>query len=1068
METRESALVRLALAVHRLDEIEPLVRAAVPFDGHAVLLELGAREEAGKQAGRVAESEFLAFIRPVIEKAVREHGFLPATGTPIDSLGAWFDHAVALPSLLSMFTFARRHRHLLGDDGFTRARELVLGNGWQPRSDQHVVALVAVGFAAGDAEDRAVARLFWAMRSCKVGQTDHAKRHIAKVRDELTQVRDDSERRTAYFFLGAACQGVADLDSAIEAYTAAVDPRADGQDLLVQYALATCLREASRNAEALAALEGVRFDAREPGLELSIQARALRLRGLLHEDNGEYDLAVADHEVVVQLAARLGDRLGQFQARTSVAVSLSRAGRHREAVRAGESVLILARQQADPTVLAGAHNNLGAVLLAKGDTTAARAQYVAAMNCRTAQQCPSLSEAISLFGLGDTWRDDEDDELAGTMYLMAFTHARHATDELTALTYYLPRMRRSDRSVPAEHLDRLRAAIDRAEETANWLYHNTLAAVLADHLAATGQRARALSLRRRLLAYAEKSAPGCSVAINDRVKLAELLTAEVDGCQEALDLLWDARTELDGRLRQALVEQRRSEILAAHVRVYDLLIHLLAHSDAQLTLPDERGRGELAFDLHEEAKSRSFLTGLSRGPVPAAEPVPPHLLHREAELLLAERRLQRSQWVAGTRAGRDRLARLGEIHAELSRIWAEMRLFAPEYVRLRQAQPLNLIQARELLSRHAPDGGMAMVSYFVGSDETTCFVLRSDDERLRICRIALADTELGRVAERLRVTFNGDPGSYPPVAPLRGRHPQRRSIAFLDDIGPELLSFTAHTAGLPLVCIAPHGPLHLLPLHALPADNRARLIDTVAAAYCPSLSSLAHVMVRPRATGHHGETSFVAGVAAQEDAAHELFEHDDSLLTGTGWPVRSVSGVDATHDAVLAGLAESSVAHLTCHGYFNPAEPLESGLLLAHGGLRPSKEVRRLSVAQRHAQMLSVRDLADIQAPLRLLVLRACSAGSLGQENSGDEFSGLIRAFLHGGASSVIAPMWNVDQRSSRVFLARLYQEWRERPTLPLWRLFWQTQRWMLSRVAEPWITHPYHWSPFVLVGDWR
>lgn len=118
--------------------------------------------------------------------------------------------------------------------------------------------------------------------------------------------------------------------------------------------------------------------------------------------------------------------------------------------------------------------------------------------------------------------------------------------------------------------------------------------------------------------------------------------------------------------------------------------------------------------------------------------------------------------------------------------------------------------------------------------------------------------------------------------------------------------------------------------------------------------------------------------------------------------------------------------------------------------------------------MLTVRDLADLRAPLRLLVLRACSAGSLGQENTGDEFSGLVRVFLHAGAAGVIAPMWNVDQQSSRLFLKRLYEEWRRHPDLPLWRLFWQTQHWIRSRVEHPWLAHPYHWAPFTLVGDWR
>jgi hypothetical protein len=106
-----------------------------------------------------------------------------------------------------------------------------------------------------------------------------------------------------------------------------------------------------------------------------------------------------------------------------------------------------------------------------------------------------------------------------------------------------------------------------------------------------GQRAEAISQRRRLLARADATALGRSLAIASRANLAELLAGTRDrgSSQEALGLLWEARTMLDARLRAAQVQQRRSEILAEHARVYELLIHLLVHSTTELALPDERG-----------------------------------------------------------------------------------------------------------------------------------------------------------------------------------------------------------------------------------------------------------------------------------------------------------------------------------------------------------------------------------------------------------------------------------------------------------------------------------------------
>ncbi|WP_158634473.1 CHAT domain-containing tetratricopeptide repeat protein [Amycolatopsis sp. WAC 01375] len=1069
-ESREAALLRVLLSARSLDELDPLIRTAMPFDARSLLQDLSAREQAALIAGRTAETAYVAYLRPLIEEVLSDYRLIPSDDVSIDGFEPWLDHALALPSLFSMFLAARRCRSVLGADAFGRAREAILGTGWQPATDQHVTALVAVAFAVGGSWDRVIARLFWAIRCGKTGRPDRAWRHVSKARAELESVVDDigdDERQFAYFLLGGSAQACRQLDLAIDAYQTALAGEPEKPNPATRIALATCLADTGRGEEATTVLSEIDFASSAPEPEVGLHMRAINLRAELHEESEEYDLALSDHETVVAMARYLGDRRSEFRARVSVTRLLSQAGRHRDAVHAAGNNLVQARTWSDHLSLASAHNNLGAALLAKGDKAAAREQYRAALECRTGADGPTFSEAVTHFGLGDTELDDE--ESANLFHRVGFMHAEHATDTLTALTHYLPRVRRPDNTLPEDvYRGLLQPALGRAIREGNWPAYTLLTDLFADHLAATGQCDVAIGVRREVLGNWESRGSRQAGMIECRTKLAELLVAAPESRQEAFDLLWKSRTLILEKVGQALVEQRHSEILGAHIRVYDLLIQLLVHTDTRLELPDARRRNELAFDLHEEAKSRSFLIGMSRHPPHTDEPLPIDLLEHEAELILAERRLQRSQWTAGARRRGERLARLAEVRAELSAIWERLRPLAPEYVRVRQALPTDLHQVRELLGQHAPAGGMALVSYFVGRDETTCFILRSDDEELRVCRVSLTEAKLGAVAERLRVTFNGDPESFPPVAPLRGRHPHRRSIAFLDDIGPELLSFTAHTAGLPLVYLAPHGPVHLLPLHALPIADQTRLVEVAATVYCPSLSSLPAVLARRQSDDAQQGEAFVAGVAAREDLVPENFERDQDLLTVEGRPPRSVVGIDATPSTVLAGIANARIAHLTCHGSIDRSEPLESGLLLAHDGVRPSNDPRRSGLEQRRGHVLSVGELADIETSLRLLVLRACSAGSLARENSGDEFSGLVRTFLQSGVSAVIAPTWNVDQESSRWFLAELYDGWRMHPTMPLWLLFHRTQLRMLRGETDPWTTHPYHWAPFVLVGDWR
>ncbi len=254
MEPREPALLDAVLAVHGLQEIEPLLRGGMPFDASALLRELRAREEAAAAGGRAAEARFLAYMRPVIDEAARSLGILPAVdGARLESPQSWIDHAITLPSLLSMFLSARRCRRMLGGNAAARVRSLILDAGWRPATEQHVLALVAAGFAVGDAQDRVIARLWWAMHCGKTGDRRHAVLHIGKTRRDLHLVRDEGVRAMALFMLGGACQLSGRLDWAIDAHRVKLDDNAD--DVLTRTLLATCLKQAGHADEALKVLE---------------------------------------------------------------------------------------------------------------------------------------------------------------------------------------------------------------------------------------------------------------------------------------------------------------------------------------------------------------------------------------------------------------------------------------------------------------------------------------------------------------------------------------------------------------------------------------------------------------------------------------------------------------------------------------------------------------------------------------------------------------------------------------------------------------------------------------------
>jgi len=76
----------------------------------------------------------------------------------------------------------------------------------------------------------------------------------------------------------------------------------------------------------------------------------------------------------------------------------------------------------------------------------------------------------------------------------------------------------------------------------------------------------------------------------------------------------------------------------------------------------------------------------------------------------------------------------------------------------------------------------------------------------------------------------------------------------------------------------------------------------------------------------------------------------------------------------------------------------------------------------------------------------------------------VLRRFdISSGTPSLIATLWNVHKRSSQRLLNDFYQLWIGEQ-LPKWRAL-QTAQQRLH--ADPEYSHPYHWAPFVLIGDW-
>jgi CHAT domain-containing protein len=102
-------------------------------------------------------------------------------------------------------------------------------------------------------------------------------------------------------------------------------------------------------------------------------------------------------------------------------------------------------------------------------------------------------------------------------------------------------------------------------------------------------------------------------------------------------------------------------------------------------------------------------------------------------------------------------------------------------------------------------------------------------------------------------------------------------------------------------------------------------------------------------------------------------------------------------------------------------------------------------------------DLYQLNLPVSLLTLSGCGTG-LGVVAAGDELLGLMRGVLLAGAQSLIATLWNVDDRSTARFMSLFYTRLQS-STAPVAAL----QHAM--RELRRQLPHPFYWAPFVLVG---
>ena len=331
----------------------------------------------------------------------------------------------------------------------------------------------------------------------------------------------------------------------------------------------------------------------------------------------------------------------------------------------------------------------------------------------------------------------------------------------------------------------------------------------------------------------------------------------------------------------------------------------------------------------------------------------------------------------------------------------------------------------------------ALIEYVVGLDQVMVFVLTRNSIRAKAVPQNLADLHARLELLRDLLQEQDDDRWYLPAV--------RLAEALIAPVRSE-----GWLEGIDHLYLVPHGILNYLPFALLPLGiepGSPLLITDYSLSYLPTALAM-----ESTPENRTGDRNFLALAPAR---SHLRFAPQEAATLGDLYQAQAtvLTGNSATETAFRDQAGKYQLLHLATHGYFNKLNPMLSGL--------------ELEADELHDGLLEVHEILELSLASELVTLSACETGMgsgfFAEIPAGDDFVGLTRAFLQAGSNSVLATLWQVNDRSTvdlmTGFYSRLEDPGNQRDKAVALA---EAQRKMR---ASKEFRHPYFWAPFVLVG---
>ncbi len=257
------------------------------------------------------------------------------------------------------------------------------------------------------------------------------------------------------------------------------------------------------------------------------------------------------------------------------------------------------------------------------------------------------------------------------------------------------------------------------------------------------------------------------------------------------------------------------------------------------------------------------------------------------------------------------------------------------------------------------------------------------------------------------------------------------------------------------VFVATDGWLASLPIETLvcPGDGGGAVISKREVVHVPSATLMR--LQRARAPARSGAPGSILAVApssvelrgAQREVARLAMRY------------RNVERLRAAdRDTFMVAISSRDVVHVASHVRIDNERPWHSGILITASEPAAPDDSSSQGPSTHADAYARAGQIASVHSDARLVVLSGCES-ALGRATQGEGVLGVAAAFFAAGARSLVASIWEVDDRATADLMERFYDALASGESVS------EALRSAQLEVRER-RPHPFYWAGFIAIGD--